>query len=148
MPYRGNPSTDTTDQIRLLIGDVSTSTGSEIFADAEIDWFSATKPNVYFAAAMALETIAGTTRGSDLLHATRMVVGDLEIEYGAGAIAPAGIILMKARSLQAQGARRAIPFAGGISKADKDAAKSESDWVKPSFSVAMHDVSVSLTTAT
>lgn len=144
MPYTGNPTTDTSDQIRLLIGD--TSTGDAVFADAEIDFFNAQRPNIYLSAQMALESILGTTRASKLETVILKQVGDFREERAA--VTDAFTLRDKIKALRMQGVRKAKPYAGGISKSDKDSNQDDSDRERPAFRVGMFDNPVSISTST
>lgn len=137
MPYHGNPSTDVGDAVRLLIGDTSTSTGNEIFSDGEIDYFVGSFPNTYMAAAGAVQTLVGSTRGSVLAGVMSKQVGDLKIDYRT--VSVTDLLTAKAKQLRTQGVRKVKPYAGGISVADKDAAESDTDRVPPHFVVGQHD---------
>lgn len=140
MPYRGNPSTDTSDAIRLLIGDLSTSTSSELFTDAEIDYFSALKPNAHLAAASALTSILGSTRADSFRSVTTKKVGDLSLTYaGAGQAGSYLTIREKIRQLRMDGVRKVKPYAGGISDSDKRASESDTDRDPPHFRIGQHD---------
>ena len=138
MAYTGHPSTDPFDQIRLLIGDLSTSTGSEIFSDNEIQWFKNAKPNVYLSAALAIDSVAGTTRFTSLATVQSKWVGDLKIDYGQGGAA-SNDLTAKAKMLRLQGIRGVKPYAGGISRSDKDSQRDATDRVAPAFSVGQFD---------
>jgi len=137
MAYRGNPSTDTADATRLLIGDISTSTGSELFSDNEIDYFVASNSNPPLAAEAAIKSIIGTDRAKTVAGAVSKSVGDLSLNYGN--IDVHGILTGKAKQLRVQGVRKVKPYAGGISQADKAAAESDTDWVEPHFVIGQHD---------
>lgn len=145
MPYTGSPSTDSGDAIRLLIGDISTSTGGEIFADGEIDYFNAQKPNAFFAAALAVESLIGTDRGISLAAVVEKQVGDLRIKYGGEG--PNGTLTSKAKALRSEGARKAKPFAGGISRADKSKRNQDTDRTQPAFKLGQF-ANPSLSTST
>lgn len=54
--YGGSPSTDTTDAIRLLVGD--TATTSPLLSNAEIDYFYTTYGNIILAASYVAGAIA------------------------------------------------------------------------------------------
>ncbi len=139
MPYRGNPSTDTSDEFRLLIGDLSTSTGAEVFSDGEVDYFVANYSNVPLAASAAVKTIVGSTRASSLAGVLTKQVGDLKLDYGSGGMGVNEQLTAKAKQLRMLGVRKVKPYAGGISKADKDAAESDTDRVPPHFRIGQHD---------
>ena len=138
MAYSGHPSTDVFDRIRLLIGDVSTSTGSEIFSDNEIQYFRNAKPNEFLSAALAIDSIAGTTRFTSLATIQSKWVGDLKIDYGQGSAA-SNDLFAKSKWLRLQGIRTVKPYAGGISISDKDASKDDTDRVGPAFTVGQFD---------
>jgi len=132
MPYRGAPLEDANDAIRLLIGDTNSSTTGEIFADGEIDYFASAKPNAYLSAAVAIESIMGSTRGDDLSQAiSSKKVGDLSLTFRSGAAQGSYLTLReKIRHLRADGARNVKPYAGGISRSDKDTTEKDTDWVE------------------
>ncbi len=136
--YRGNPSTDPKDAIRLLVGDLSTSTGSEIFSDGEVDYFSASYANAELAASAAVKTLIGTTRGQSLAGVVSKQVGDLKLDYGQSAGANQ-ILTAKAKALRVLGVRRVKPYAGGISKSDKDATQSDTDLDPYHFRIGQFD---------
>ncbi len=137
MPYRGTPSTDVNDAVRLHIGDLSTSTGTEIFSDGEIDYFVASHSNAELAASAAVKSMIGTSRARTLVGVVKKQVGDLRIEYGNMDIN--AVLTAKAKQLRMLGVRRVKPYAGGISDADKKAAEADSDRVKPHFIIGQHD---------
>lgn len=139
MAYTGNPSTNANDAIRLLIGDVSTSTGSEIFSDAEIDYFNSLKPNAHLSAAAAVISLIGSTRGQNLSSVLEKQVGDLRLKYGTESGGAGGSLQAKAKQLRLEGVRKVKPYAGGISEMDKDAAENDPDWNRSAFSVGMFD---------
>lgn len=137
MPYRGNPSTDTSDEFRLLIGDIATTTTGEIFADGEVDYFVANYSNVPLAASAAVKTLMGSTRATALAGVVYKQVGDLRIDRGGGGTDE--VLSRKAAELRSLGVRKVKPYAGGISISDKDSQESDSDWEKPNFNLGMHD---------
>lgn len=139
MPYTGNPSTDSNDAIRLLIGDVSTSTANEIFTDSEIDYFSSLKPNAHLSASAAVISLIGSTRGQTLASIVSKQVGDLKIDYGGGSGGASGTLKEKARQLRLEGVRKVKPYAGGISEIDKRNQETDTDWNQPAFRVGQFD---------
>ena len=56
MAYGGKPATDTTDAVRLAIGDTSS---SPVLTDDEIDYYYSTYGNVLLAASHAAGDLAG-----------------------------------------------------------------------------------------
>lgn len=142
MPYRGNPSTDINDAVRLLIGDTSSSTASEIFSDAEIDYFVSLKPNAYLSAAAALGSVLGSTRAASIgaNELASKKIGDLTLQYRSGAAQGSYLTLReKIRTLRLEGVRKVKPYAGGISRSDKQTARSDADRDPPHFSIGMTD---------
>ncbi|MFB3105093.1 MAG: hypothetical protein ACE1ZA_09200 [Pseudomonadales bacterium] len=137
MPYRGTPSTDVNDAVRLLVGDLSTSTGTEIFSDGEVDYFVASYANAELAASAAVKSMIGTSRGRTLVGVVKKQVGDLRLEYGSMDINQ--VLTAKAKQLRMLGVRRVKPYAGGISDSDKKAAEADSDRVKPHFVIGQTD---------
>lgn len=137
MPYRGTPSTDVNDAVRLLVGDLSTSTGTELFSDGEVDYFVASYANAELAASAAVKSMIGTSRARTLVGVVKKQVGDLRIEYGNMDINQ--VLTAKAKQLRMLGVRRVKPYAGGISDSDKKAAEADSDRVKPHFVIGQFD---------
>ena len=137
MPYRGTPSTDVNDAVRLLVGDLSTSTGTEIFSDGEVDYFVASYANAELAASAAVKSLIGTSRARTLVGVVKKQVGDLRLDYGNADVNET--LKSKAKQLRMLGVRRVKPYAGGISDSDKRAAESDSDRVKPHFVIGQFD---------
>ncbi len=137
MPYRGTPSTDPNDAVRLHIGDLSTSTGTEIFSDGEIDYFVASHSNAELAASAAVKSMIGTSRARTLVGVISKQVGDLKLSYGNADINQ--ILTAKAKQLRMLGVRSVKPYAGGISDSDKKAAEADTDRVKPHFRIGQFD---------
>lgn len=137
MAYTGNPSTDTTDQVRLLIWDISTSTASELLSDDEVDWFISVSPNVYSAACLAANVLSArvTTLSASTSSVEEKKVGDLMLRFGVSA----GNVEAFQRAYGALCAKLekqsalvgAGPFAGGITISGKRALEQDTDRVKP-----------------
>ena len=137
MPYRGTPSTDVNDAVRLLVGDLSTSTGTEIFSDGEVDYFVASYANAELAASAAVKSLIGSSRARTLVGVVSKQVGDLKLSYGNADINQ--VLTAKAKQLRMLGVRRVKPYAGGISDSDKRAAEADADRVKPHFVIGQFD---------
>ncbi len=137
MAYTGNPSTSAPDAVRLYIGDVSTSTASELFSDGEIDYFVAEYANPPLAAAAAVKSIIGTDRAKTVAGAVSKQVGDLKLDYGN--IDVAGILTGKAKQLRVLGVRKVKPYAGGISESDKKATQADTDLDNYHFRIGQFD---------
>jgi hypothetical protein len=122
----------------LLIGDVSTSTGSEIFADAEIDYFAGGYGNAHLAASAAVASLIGSDRGQTLAGVVSKQVGDLKLDYGSG-MSISEILGSKSKALRMIGVRKVGPYVGGISVADKDANQDDTDWAQGFARVGQFD---------
>lgn len=136
MVYTGNPSTSTTDAVRLLIYDVSTSSGLNALTDVEITYFLNTEVNTLYAAAAAAETIS--SKGSNFI--TSKSVGDLEEQTGgSGTISPSVMYRELADKLRMRANLSLKPFSGGISVSDKRTQEADTDWDKPAVRIGIHD---------
>jgi len=56
MPYSPDAPLAVADQIRLLVGD--TDPTDALLSDAEVTWIGSQEPNLYYAAALAADTVA------------------------------------------------------------------------------------------
>lgn len=124
MPYTGAPSTVTNDAIRLLVGDVGTTTATEFLTDAAYTYFSSVSSSVYHAAILAANSLAALNGGKGLTKK----VGDLSYT-----LAGADHYRALAKELQQRIALGVAPIAGGISRAAKQAREDDSDRVVPAF---------------
>jgi len=143
MPYGGNPSTDGSDAVRLLVGDLSTSTSGEYLADGDYDYFIAQTPNQYVAAALAANSLAALFMGAAASGTgsngyLRKRVGDLELEK-ADATKTAESYRLLSKQLSKGSAGTITPYAGGISRSDKASVKSDADRVEPAFARGQFD---------
>ena len=127
--YSGDPAVSTRDRVRFLLRDTDMS--APMLTNAEIDWLLTEEPNVYLAAASAAEQV--TSRFANLADKQ---VGDLRISYRN----QVSDWSKRASDLRSRGViRSALPYAGGISRDDKRSVSLETDRVKPSFAMGMHD---------
>ena len=113
-------------QVRLLIQD--TDTIRQLFQDAEIDWQLTKEANVYMTAAMLCDILvakAGNVKSKR--------ISELVISYSAS------FYRSLAGELRARGSGHQVPYAGGISIADKDALRDDSDWVPPAIPRKLDD---------
>lgn len=115
-----------------------TSSGSAKFTDEFLDYLYDNSANIWYAAAEAADMLAGQVAGSG----SRRKVGDLEIDYGG----TASEWRLTAQRWRMRGARGMKPFAGGITRSDKDTEKADSGRAAPAFSVGMHDHAGSIST--
>ncbi len=107
-------------QVRLLIQD--TNTARQLFQDNEI-YFTITKQaNVFMSAAVLCDSLVA--KGGSI---ESKKVGELAITYNVK------FYQSLAGSLRAQGSGHQVPYAGGISVADKIAQQSDTDWVTPAI---------------
>lgn len=132
MVYGGDPANDTSDELRLLIGD--TSTGSPVLTDAEVTYYLASSSNIYLAAANAVDALIASDGGS----ITDKKVGDLQISYALSG--GTGGLSALAKKLRMRAARSGgLPYAGGISDADRKVYTDDADRVQPAFTVGGMD---------
>lgn len=113
-------------QIRFFIQD--TNTNRQLVQDSEIDWMQTQEANVYMAAAACCDMLiakAGAVKSK--------TIGDLSITYD-----PHFYVMLGAQ-LRSRGMTYQIPYAGGISIADKVAVQDDSDWVTPAISRGLDD---------
>ena len=133
--YSGDPAASDLDAVRFLLGD--TVEASAIFQDEELEWVLTQASNVYIAASIAAESAASAFEGAAGDVKTK-TVGALSISYDSE---KAEKYRKLSRQLRFQGALHStiVPYSGGISKADKETQEDDTDWVRPNFSIGMHD---------
>ncbi|MDE2467772.1 MAG: hypothetical protein KGL35_03280 [Bradyrhizobium sp.] len=133
MTWSYNPATLATvkkDQVRLLIGD--TASPDPLMQDEEINFLISLRNSIYGAAAECCRSLAAqfarqadSTQGS--MHTTysskSRAYASRAAQYENMAISRSG----------------ALPFAGGISIADKQQTEADSDRVPPQFNIGMDD---------
>lgn len=121
--FTNNPAGSNRDLVRILVNDTTGRVSDEYIA-----YTLTSEPNVWYAAALCADTIAGQfSQSGDL------TVGDLTIRRSISEYR--GL----AKTLRARGTRGAVPFAGGITVSDKEVERSDADRVPPAFSIGMHD---------
>ena len=91
----------------------------------------ATEPNVWFAAALVLESLA-RSKGEAAVAST--TVGETNVTFKS-----ASDLSAMAKQLRTRGSAHMLPSAGGIYVADKERADSDPSIVKGSFRVGLHD---------
>lgn len=124
--YSGNPKDNNKDAVRFLVGD--TDSDEELIQDEEILFILDTETNIYRAAANVAESIAAMfSRKADVS------IGD----YSESLSQQADNYLKLAERLRKTARKniqfKGIPFAGGISKTDKEITQKDTDRVKPAF---------------
>lgn len=130
MPYGGVPATDPSDAVRLLVGDIGTTTATQFLSDADYDYFISLTPNHYAAAILAANSLAALNGGKGLSKR----VGDLSYTLG-----DASHYRALAKTLEMRQASGVSPYAGGISKADKTSVAGDTDRVEPAFTRGQFD---------
>lgn len=142
MAYGGNPSGVTRDMVRLLVGDVSTSTSGEFLGNTEYDALIAATNNTYVAAQLAANSLAAlftgaaaSASGSGFVEKT---VGDLTLKKADASQMAANYRTLSGK-LQRMAASGMSPYAGGISRSDKATVAADSDRVAPVFTRGMFD---------
>lgn len=124
MAYTNQPRTNPRDAVRLLVGDISTSTSAELLSDVDYDFFLSATPNQYAAGSLAANSLAMTFAGDG----TEKQVGDLRIKR-----AQAAEYRDLSRQLKLMSALQSGPYAGGISLSDKASVEQDTDRVRPAF---------------
>ena len=108
----------TRNQVRFWIQD--TQSARPLLQDAEVDWAITQEANVYMAAAACCDLLVAKAGNVKMRK-----VGDLELTYDPQ------FYRALADTLRARGAGHQMPYAGGISIADKIAQENDPDWVPP-----------------
>jgi hypothetical protein len=121
--YTGDPTDSAKDALRFHLGD--TDQEDQLLSDQEINYLLQLHGgNIYLATADAARTLAGKfSRQSD------KQVGDLRLSLSQ----KSDHFWELAKKLELQGQKRVTPYAGGISKADKNKQRDREDRVKPEF---------------
>ncbi len=131
--YTNSPGTRNIDAVRLLIYDRDTIPETDaLLQDEEIQFFIDGQSNIRLAAAEAAEAIGAKFAGSE----SSKKVGDLWLDFGGGRTMTYGQL---ATQLRLQAARRAAPFAGGLTKSGKSAVAKDTDRVHTVFRRGMDD---------
>ena len=110
------------DQNRLLIGDTDTTAAQ--LTDEEIAWLVTQERTTYKAAAACCRAIAGK-----YARQVDKSVGDLKVSLSQKQKAYREL----AAELSLRGGTYAVPTAGGISIADRDAYEADTDLIGPTF---------------
>lgn len=127
--YSGDPTNSDRDAVRFWIDD--TDVDNAQIMDAEVDYTLTLFPNALLAAANCARKLAGK-----YARKVNKRVGDLSINYSDISKKYEDL----ADSLQAQGDTIGlIPYGGGLSRADMEAVRSNTDRVRPFFSRKLFD---------
>jgi hypothetical protein len=131
MAYGGAPASDTSDALKFLVGDLSTSSSGELLKSAECTYLLSAYGTPRAAAPHAARAIAAM-----FADEVAKSVGDLRIE----AQQKFDNYSTLAASLERQAAMSAgVPFAGGISISQKQSVEQDTDRVAPAFRIGLHD---------
>lgn len=124
--YSGDPNGSTKDAVRFLIQD--TTTARQLVQDEEIEFAINQEMNHFMAAALICKTLVIRAGG-----VRRKRIADFDISYDPE------MYRILANQLEARGMTYQMPYAGGISVADKLAVQSNPDNVAPKFAVGLDD---------
>lgn len=131
--YSGNPAASALDQVRFLLTD--TDTADQLLSDEEILWSLSQNPDVYSAAAVCANTIAGQFgRTSDEVQ-----VGDLKIVRAARSRFFTDLSTTLFRESGRALSLAAAPYNAAISVGEKLAVTQDTDRTDPSFLRRMTD---------
>lgn len=119
--YSSGSTIGVRDQIRLLIQD--TQTTRQLLQDEEIDWYQTQEANVYHMAAACCESLVARAGGTKFKK-----ISEFAVAYDVGFYRGLAV------QLRARGDVCQVPYAGGISVADKLAQQRDPDWVQPAIS--------------
>jgi hypothetical protein len=122
------PDYSNKDAVRFLVGD--TNPDQKLLENEEINWLLAQNTSVYVAASEAAKAIAA-------LYGREVdkQVGDLRIS----ASQRQKQYLDLAKQLRSRAAQSVSPYAGGISRSDKQSVVANTDRVPPAFERGMFD---------
>lgn len=129
--YSGDPTASSNDAVRFTIGDTNSS--DQQLSDEEIGYLLSAHGSVLGASIAACDALVArhATAGTGIDRQ----VGDLRI---SGSQRAASFASMRDRLVRQQ-AVSAVPLAGGISVADKQATEDDTDRPSPSFSRGQFD---------
>lgn len=135
--YSGNPGSSLKDEVRFLLQD--TDDCEQLMSDGEIEYLLASEGSA----------LKGAIRGIEILMTkyatwTDEKVGQVSVSFSQR-VENLGKVLEQLR--RRLGLRGAVPYAGGISVADKQSQEADGDRVSPSFTRHMHDIAVQTTEA-
>ncbi len=130
MVYGGAPATVPNDELKFLVGDTSTSAAGTQLSSAECSYLIGV-----YGSAKAASPAAARALAAKFADECQKQVGDLQL----WAQQKFEHYTTLSQSLEQTAALRAVPYAGGISQADKTAVKSNTDRTVPSFTLGSMD---------
>jgi hypothetical protein len=129
VPYADNPANSLADRVRFYVGD--TNTAVELLSDSEVDFLLEDENrDPLRAAARGAEILAAKYAG----QAEEKKVGPLTLTNRRQSQADRYRQLAKTLWSRVASSGGAAPFAGGISKSDKETREDDGDRVPPVFS--------------
>jgi len=129
--YSGDPADSPKDEVRFLIQDVDDDPDKQEMQDEEIDYLLAAAGNAADAATAAARVLAARYAGK-----VSKAVGDLRLELSDKTKNYRELATFLAKGGGVAGvAARPVPYAGGISIADKQRQEDDADRVEPGFVV-------------
>lgn len=130
--YANDPATFPRDAVRFLIHDTNES--DQLLSDEEIAWLlSQNGNNVYKAAVSGAYAVSANFSN----QAVTKTVGALSLSYQARSQHYTDLAKSIKNQYLSIGATFA-PYAGGISKTDKETQEADTEWDKPAFSRNIH----------
>lgn len=132
MPYSGNPSSNSVDAVRLMVGDIYPD--MEVLTDAEYDYYLTKNSNSISRSALD----AAWAICFKLARWTRERTGDIEV-YGSEWARNYRSTLLEFIRNPNTAVSLAMPYVGGISKSDMQANDQNPDNVRPKAYIGMGD---------
>ena len=129
--YTNYPGTVDIDTVRFEVDDRDCTDAA--LSDEEIQYLIDSNTHILLASAAAAEAI-GAKYASEV---ESKQVGDLRISYGDGGNAASYTSL--AKTLRLRATRKAVAYAGGLSKSEKVTVAADTDRVQSEFTVDMDD---------
>lgn len=126
--YSGDPGLSQKDEVRFLVGD--TDPNEQLVTDEEIEYALSQEGSVRAAAVVVCESIQAS-----LAKRVDKAAGAVRVSLSQKAEHYAKLC----ERLKSRLALSAAAYAGGISRADKESNRSDTDRVKPAFRRGMHD---------
>lgn len=120
--YSGDPTSSERDAVRFEIPD--TDSAAQLFSNEEIAYALGQESGVWAAAARCCETLA-----RKFASQADLATGDVKLTYSK----QAENLAERAKELRLRAQGAAVPFAGGISQADKEARAQDEDRVQGAF---------------
>lgn len=130
--YGGDPSANDRDAVRFLLGD--TDINNQLVQDEEIDWLISQHEDIYWAAAGAAETLSSKySSAADSKSADGLSISNnLSQKYTD--------LASRLRILAASRRRLGKPYAGGLSRKERQLDDADHDLYHGHFRSELHDI--------